>query len=132
MHSNKVKQLIKLFVKYHHKNLRFITITSDDYDDDLIDLKTIKYISKCVNLHSFINTQTWGIPISGLELISSMNLVVLKISTVNLLVAEFLECFKSGFHSLKVLGITNFRDELIEKSELLGILSRFQVLELDW
>lgn len=117
--------------------MNYVYITSDhEYDDDLIDLKSLKYISKCTNLKGFINTQSWGIPASGLLLLAPLNLVILKISTVNLLILEFTEIIKDNFRNLQVLGITNFRDELIHdnKSELLLVLSglNLKLLELDW
>jgi hypothetical protein len=109
----------------------------NDYDDDLIDLKSVKYISKCLNLSTFINNQIWGIPLKGLELFTKLqNLSVLKICTVNLLSHEFIKILKE-ITRIKVLKFTNFRNELnlLDKNELFQILSGFeflQTLELDW
>lgn len=108
--------------------------SNNEYDDDLIDLKTVKYISKCEKLYAFINNQIWGIPLKGLEKLRLQNLSILKISTVNLLVQEFMRILLQ-IKRVKQLKFTNFRNELVDKHELLDILSRLEyleTLELDW
>ena len=57
-------------------------------------------------------------------------------STANMLVSEFNGIFKDNFKNLEFLGITNFRDALVDefKSEFLNVISKLKIqdLELDW